>query len=455
MDKNKLAQIFHFDLYGMREEKYKFLDDNSMASIPWKELKAKEPDFYFVKKDFVSNNEYTSFIKISDLFINYSAGIQSKRDELFIDESREQLESRIFKLINEPLDSDFINQFNIKDSSSYKIIQKISQIKFDNHNIVKLHYRPFDDKYIYYDPKLIGRAFYKVMKNLKHPENIGLVLSKQFNDSFKYVLVSDKICDMNLISNAGSFGAGFSFPLYLYTDNIQQTSNQIFPKRIPNLNREIINQIAGKLGLRFTNEKEDDILENASPVCYATSREVREEFMLAEPPQTFAPIDILDYIYAVLYSPTYREKYKEFLKIDFPRAPYPKNQFTFWQLVKLGAELRQIHLLECTVVEKFITTYPVDGNNVVGKVVYENGRVYINRRASSSPSVIEKLQYFENVPQIAWDFYIGGYQPAQKWLKDRKGHELTSDDISHYQKIIVALKETGRIMKEIDKIKME
>lgn len=157
--------------------------------------------------------------------------------------------------------------------------------------------------------------------------------------------------------------------------------------------------------------------------------------------EVFAPIDILDYIYAVLHSPTYREKYKEFLKIDFPRVPYPKDKEIFWQLVNLGSQIRQIHLLESPTVEKYITQYPIDGDNVVTKPKYQDGKVYIN-----------DTQYFNNVPQTAWEFYIGGYQPAQKWLKDRKDRKLEFDDILHYQKIIVALSETDRLMKEIDEI---
>jgi very-short-patch-repair endonuclease len=158
----------------------------------------------------------------------------------------------------------------------------------------------------------------------------------------------------------------------------------------------------------------------------------------------FAPIDILDYIYAVLHSPAYREKYKEFLKIDFPRVPYPKDAATFWQLVNLGSQIRQIHLLESPTVEKYITQYPIDGDNIVTKPTYQDGKVYIN-----------DTQYFNNVPQTAWEFYIGGYQPAQKWLKDRKDRKLEFDDILHYQKIIVALTETVRLMKEINKIDIE
>ena len=213
-------------------------------------------------------------------------------------------------------------------------------------------------------------------------------------------------------------GGTYLFPLYLYQDaNGQQTIEQT-EERTPNLKSEIVKEIAENLRLNFTNEKETT--EN-----------------------TFAPIDILDYVYAVLHSPTYREKYKEFLKIDFPRVPYTKDQDTFWQLVKLGGEIRQIHLLESTKVEHYITQYPIDGDNVVSKPKYKNGKVYIN-----------DTQYFDNVTQTAWEFYIGGYQPAQKWLKDRKERKLEFDDILYYQKIIVALSETDRIMKEIDKIEI-
>jgi len=150
--------------------------------------------------------------------------------------------------------------------------------------------------------------------------------------------------------------------------------------------------------------------------------------------------DVFDYIYAVLYSPSYREKYKEFLKIDFPRVPYPKDAKQFKALVALGKELRELHLLESPKVNQFITTYPVAGSGTIEKLIYKDGKVFIN-----------KEQYFGNVPESAWNFYIGGYLPAQKWLKDRKGRTLTNADIEHYQKIIVAMVETGRIMQEIDK----
>ena len=244
-----------------------------------------------------------------------------------------------------------------------------------------------------------------------------------------YIFVSNKVIEANLTGTAGRYGAGYAFPLYNYTETNGQQSIGHTAERTPNLNVEIVKQISDNLNLTFTNEKETT--EN-----------------------TFAPIDILDYIYAVLHSPTYREKYKEFLKIDFPRVPFPKDATTFWHLVKLGGEIRQIHLLESPTVEQYITQYPEGGNNVVDKPRYSPplegcpqdgvGRVFIN-----------DTQYFDNVPEIAWNFYIGGYQPAQKWLKDRKGRTLNFEDILHYQKIIVALSETDRIMKEIDQIEIE
>lgn len=164
----------------------------------------------------------------------------------------------------------------------------------------------------------------------------------------------------------------------------------------------------------------------------------------------FTPLDVLDYIYAVLHSPSYKEKYKEFLKIDFPRVPYPKDKEVFWKLVKLGGEIRQIHLLESPVVEEYITQYPIVGSNEITRKLTKNSPGFVPGENGLGKVLINDEQYFDNVPETAWEFYIGGYQPAQKWLKDRVGRTLDFDDILHYQKIIVALTETDRLMKEVD-----
>jgi predicted helicase len=155
----------------------------------------------------------------------------------------------------------------------------------------------------------------------------------------------------------------------------------------------------------------------------------------------FAPIDLLDYIYAVLYSNNYRAQYKEFLKIDFPRVPYPETKNTFQELAKYGAALRNLHVLENVEPIEDIAIYPLEGNNCIDKITYNNGKVSINT-----------AQCFDNVPLEVWEYFIGGYQPAQKWLKDRKNRVLNYDDILHYQKIIAALKLTIEIQEHIDKI---
>ena len=153
----------------------------------------------------------------------------------------------------------------------------------------------------------------------------------------------------------------------------------------------------------------------------------------------FFPIDLLCYIYAVLHTPTYRERYKEFLKIDFPRVPYPENAEQFMTFASLGSKLRGLHLMEGVEPQSGMADFPAEGSNEIENLKYVGSKVCIN-----------SVQYFDGVPPEAWNFYMGGYQPAQKWLKDRKGRILGYDDIRHYQRIIRVLKETGELMHELD-----
>jgi predicted helicase len=254
------------------------------------------------------------------------------------------------------------------------------------------------------------------MNHLLNGENLGLVSARSNkSETCDHFYISKNIMETKCGERTTQSAL---FPLYIYSEENGQHNILKSSERIPNLNSDIIKELSEKIGMIFTKEKE-----------------ITKD--------TFSPINILDYIYGVLHSPTYREKYKDFLKTDFPRVPYPKNKETFWSLVKLGGEIRQIHLLESPITEKYITQYPIAGNDTVSKPQFKDGRVYIN-----------ETQYFENVPEISWNFYIGGYQPAQKWLKDRKDRKLEFEDILHYQKIIVALFETDRLMKEIDKIEI-
>ena len=330
-------------------------------------------------------------------------------------------------------------KYSLSDQPKFNLQSVKKQFKkLDIEKIQTYSHKPFLNRFVYYDSLLLRRHSDRVMNQFfNRTDNHMLLLKKRFlDDCYHHCFYTNKMTDRNFLS-----GQTYCFPLYLY-DNETSSQTSLYTKktRTPNLNPEIVKQIAEGLGIAFVSEKEHT--PNPSQ----------------EGNKTFAPIDLLDYIYAVLHSPSYREKYKEFLKIDFPRVPYPTSLSKFQTLTKLGSELRQIHLLESPVVEDFITQYPEDGTNIVGKLYYEKttetlGRVYINHD-KTPPSGVGGLQYFENVPEVAWNFYIGGYQPAQKWLKDRKERELSYEDILHYQKIIVALSETDRIMKEIDTIEI-
>ena len=161
----------------------------------------------------------------------------------------------------------------------------------------------------------------------------------------------------------------------------------------------------------------------------------------------------MDYVYTVLHAPSYREKYKAFLKTDFPRIPYPKDGNMFWQLVKLGSKLRQIHLLQSEEIKMTLVDYPQDGDNRITRTISTNDWELSDKEKQLGRIWINGQQYFDKIPLVAWNFYIGAYRPAQKWLKDRRYRTLTFNDVQHYQKIIVALIETDYIMKEIDRVR--
>ena len=413
--KDALGQVFHHSLYGKREAKYSSLHESSLASLPWKILDAKAPEYLLIPQDIEKSTNYKNqLFGIHDLFTIGSNGVQTKRDDLFIDFEKVKLAERINYLLSSKTDSVFTKEFKIEDSSSYPLLRKIRNSSYDNSLICNILYRPLDTRKIYYDINLLGRPFFKTLRNIYQKENsYCLILGRQGQavggDSWNLISISKDIPDNNLFYRGGNM----AFPLYIYpetNDLLAETT------RTPNLDPAIVQQIANGLRLSFTSEKTDA-------------------------KDSFAPIELLDYIYAVLHSPNYRETYKQFLKIDFPRIYYPTDVTKFWQLVTLGGELRKVHLFESAATNQFVTTYPASGNNVVYKPHYEANKVWINDN-----------QYFEGVPQVAWQFYIGGYQPAQKWLKDRKGRMLSYEDILHYQKIIKALVETNKLMREVDKV---
>jgi predicted helicase len=422
----ELAQVFHFDCFGKREDKYNFLWENSLSSIAFKTLPNVAPMYFMVQKDFELKKEYEAGFSVAELFLVNSVGIVTARDDFTIHHTKNSVKEAIEEFLK--LDDEAARfKFKLgKDARDWKVTYARQDLikNFNNEQgkFAKISYRPFDERWTYYTGKSKGFHCYprnEVMQHFLAGENLGLALCKQFKtgDNYFHSFVTNQIIESSLVSNRTSEITS-TFPLYIYNQQPESADllNHSKPARVPNLNPEIIKEISTKLGLKFVPENESG-------------------------EKNFSPINLLDYIYAVLHSPKYREKYQEFLKIDFPRVPYPQDQNSFWRLIKLGSELRKIHLLEGEIFEKLITKYPADGDNKVEKISYESNKVKINQS-----------QYFEGVAPNIWEFFIGGYQPAQKWLKDRKGKILGFEEILHYQKIIVALSETDRLMKEIVKI---
>jgi len=251
----------------------------------------------------------------------------------------------------------------------------------------------------------------EVMRHMLPGKNLSLLVTRQTRDQWD-VLATQLIVGHKSMS---AYDITSLVPLYLYpAEGEMQLGGGA---RRPNLNPEFIKLFSEKLGLMFIEDGKGDLQ------------------------QTFGPEDVFDYAYAVFHSPAYRSRYAEFLKIDFPRLPLTSDKVLFRSLVAKGAILVALHLMESLLLNNFITNYPVKGEHLVEKISYDEK----TQRVS-----INKTQYFEGVPPEVWDFHVGGYQVCEKWLKDRKGRKLTIDEIDHYQKIVVALKETIRLMQEID-----
>lgn len=358
---NHSCEVYHFDLYGTREEKYRYLQTHNLNDVEWQQLTPQAPSFFFVPKDFSLQQEYEQGFEIDELMKVNTSGIKTHHDA-----------------------------------------ELVSYESFSNEYDQIYAYRPFDNRHIDYDLQKVVRHRFDKMRHMINHDNLSLIICKQQSTfDFQHVFCTNLISDINSIS-LQSKEISYVFPLYLYPEE-----GSIDTSRRPNLDEKIWAQINTAIGKEAT------------------------------------PEDIFDYIYGILHSPSYRAKYKEFLKVDFPRIPYPKDQTEFEHFRSFGNQLRELHLMHN--VPESPVTFPNAGSMQVDALRWEwnkddgySGNVYIN-----------ETQCFEGVPAEAWDFYIGGYQPAQKWLKDRKGRTLSFDDIEHYRKIISVLMETSRLMKKI------
>src|SRR3990167_6174855 len=355
-NKTGLGTVYHSEVFGKRESKFETLNKSDIEKIKWQKLDYSEPYFFFVPKDFGENVEYEKGFKIDELFLHNNSGIQTKRDGTVIQFLANDLEKVVMDFRNLS-EKEVGEKYQLpEDGRDWKIKWAQDDLRKD-YSIEQIQYRPFDMRYTAYTGNSKGFIAYpreKTNRSIVKKENLSLLSSRTIpaNQLFDRVFVTRLISDIHVASDQT-----YVFPLYTFDNDIQ----------VLNFKTEIVSEIGKIVG-------------------------------------KVAPEDIFDYLYAVLHSPSYREKYKEFLKIDFPCVPYPKDKKQFEGLVALGRELREIHLLESPKVNELITTYPVSGSDIVEKISYKNDCVYINSE-----------QYFGNVPEVAWNLPMGGSQPAQKW----------------------------------------
>jgi predicted helicase len=430
----KLATVYHADLWGMREVyenkelvggKYHWLAENDISSTEWRILKPEFEFYLFQPQNINLKSEYENFTKITDILLVNSLGVATARDNLTIQFNQDEIWETINKFID-LLPEDARSYFDLgKDVRDWSINLAQKDIKnsgLSKSRIFPIMYRPFDQRFTYYTGN--SRGFHcmprsEVMNHIIKGKNLALAtLRRPRNEIVDNFFVSDQITDKCIISSLDNASI---FPLYLYPTNtptlFDSTPTNAPGKRKPNLSPEFITQFSQKLDLEFISDGKGDKTK------------------------TFGPEDIFNYIYAIFHAPIYRQRYAEFLKIDFPRVPLTANAALFWELVIKGDKLVKYHLMKETGTE--ISTYPIPGSDIVEQVKYHENhqQIWINSQ-----------QYFDQVPQQIWNFYIGGYQVCQKWLKDRKGRQLNFDDINHYQNIISIISETIKIMENIDQI---
>lgn len=398
--KNTLGRLFHYDLYGKRESKYSFLYNNNITTVPYTELKPQTPMYFFVPKDFGLEKEYNKGFAINELFKVSSMGITTAFDEFNICNSEEVVRERISYLINTSTSELLSTPILSKSNEQWINAAKTDVgLHFDISKIQRITYRPFEEKWIYFTGKtsgLIARPRVKASSHLLLGKNISLCVIRVNRDNKNAVFIAKHLIDKTLLSSKDNVTF---FPLYLYRQK-DWTTNGL--EKSPNFDNDVVQNIELKVGKKVK------------------------------------PIELFDYIYGTLHMPSYIQKYQDFLKDDFPRVQYPKNIDEFTRISEIGKRLRELHTMENSPSWAIEVGYPIMGSNIVENVEYKDHRVYIN-----------EAQYFDNISESAFNYYIGGYQPAQKWLKDRKGRELSFEDIRHYQEIVYSLSETSKIISQL------
>ena len=419
----KGCKVYHRDLYGLREEKYQWLSQNSFKRKNYTEIKPQSPYYFFVKRETQNIQHYLGWKKINEIFPLNGVGMTTARDSFVIDFDKSRLKNRIQLFKHSDFKDDELHTFfqiNRKKGwdirKAWNMLQTISDSELSDY-IKPVLYRPFDVRWIFYHDSVVWRTVKRIMRHMLEGENLAILTSRQMGKSgILPSFVTNNLIDAHSITSATSIS--YLFPLYLYTGRKENAPRAgvnfmmaLEPKakylvRQPNIDPKIFET----LGKRFEKKP--------------------------------TPEEILYYIYGIFYSNIYRTKYAEFLKIDFPRVPFTANHKMFRKMAAYGKELADLHLLKSEKLNNPVAKYRgKGGNDSIEKIKYSQKEqcVYINSE-----------KYFDGIKPELWNYQIGGYQVLQKFLKDRKGRIM--DDPRHYTRIVTAISETIKLQKKIDEI---
>jgi predicted helicase len=421
----KTCKVFHTDLYGMREEKYKWLDEALFRQKLYTAIKPAKPWYFFIPRDTLKINHYLKWKAIQEIFPVNVTGIVTARDNLAIAYTKKSLKSKIKMYRNLIIDDDTIrNTFGVNDNYQWKISEQrrlfIKEKNWEDH-IKEILYRPFDKRFICYQENIVFRQRHDLMQHIIDKKNITLCFTRQYSGDhgYNHFLVSEYMVDNRTFFSAK--GIIQQAPLYLYQSKkpkkrFPQTMmvfepEPVYETKVPNIDRDFRQKLNTQYGREIT------------------------------------PEEILNYVYAVFFSKSYRDKYDAFLRIDFPRVPFTADVETFDRAAKIGRRLVDLHLLKDAVFKKIKSKFRIEdadsGSDLVEKVVYDQAaqKVYINRHC-----------YFDGITSEMWEYRIGGYQVLKKYLADRAKAKTDIGDPGIYCKIATAIHHTIQIQDEMDMI---
>ncbi|HEX9944363.1 MAG TPA: type ISP restriction/modification enzyme [Thermoanaerobaculia bacterium] len=395
-------RVLRADRWGSRSAKLEWLRGNDVETTEWTDVEPRGPAFLFAPRDAALEEEYCRGVPLPEIFPERSAGIVTGRDGFVVDTDPAALRRRIRFLRESSLEEGFVPEAP-KETDTWKLSAAMQETRADPLWQERFHcilYRPFDWRTIFYADYLIERPRRKVMRHLLAGRNLGLVVPRQHKEE-PGALVTDAIVAHKAVS---AYDINTVFPLYLYPEEGRLDR----PCRLANIAPDFLRRLASRTG------------EEPSPEL------------------------VLQYVYAVLYSPPYRRRYAELLRADFPRLPLPRGRGAFLELAGLGAVLIDLHLLRSDRLDRSGVRFEGEGS---GKVKF---REY--RPAERRVVVNEEGQGFEGIDPVVWEYRVGGYRVLDRWLAGRAGRSLRLEEIGELQRIAAALRETIRVQERIAEV---